>query len=109
MSNVLKEVERLLAEFEREYDDGWGFWSYEVDAGDVHRVKGLGDVEIVESRTGGEGDYEVDTYLVFKVTDVAGTVRYYRKGGTYASFSGTEWYGDFKEVRPQEKTVLVYE
>lgn len=65
---------------------------------------GLGESEeVFGQRTG--GDYDVMMKVVhFKDHDV-----YISLTGYYASHSGTEWDGEYKEVRPKEKTITVYE
>jgi hypothetical protein len=65
-------------------------------------------VELVEADTGGEGHGE-DIYMVFKTTDVNGDIQYWRKEGYYASYDGSDWDGDFREVRPVERVVTFYE
>jgi ribosomal protein S3AE len=65
-------------------------------------------LELVESDTGGEGHGE-DIHMVFKTTDVDGTEQYWRKEGCYTSYDGSEWDGDFREVRPVERVVTFYE
>jgi hypothetical protein len=65
-------------------------------------------IEKAEFDTGGEGHGE-DVYMVFKTVDVDGTEQYWRKDGYYSSYGGTDWDGDFREVRPVERTVVFYE
>jgi hypothetical protein len=56
---------------------------------------------------GGEGQGET-RYAVFSFTDETG-IKYFRKDGYYASYDGTTWDGDFREVTPQERVVVFYE
>jgi hypothetical protein len=108
----VQDVENILRDFNEEYDDyssGWPFWAWEVEIGNIYRVHNLGDVELIERIMGGDGDWDKDTYMVFRVEEYDGTVKYYKKEGHYASFSGEDWDGNFKEVFPTEKVVLVYE
>lgn len=53
-------------------------------------------------------DMGSERYVVFSMTDETGT-RYFRKDGFYQSHYGTDWDGEFREVRPVEKTITVYE
>lgn len=70
----------------------------------VSKEIGLGESEdVFEERTG--GDYDVMMKVVhFKDHDV-----YISLTGYYASHSGTEWDGEYKEVFPKTKTITVYE
>lgn len=68
-------------------------------------VKGV-SVSCVED-FGGEGQGDT-RYCVFKFEDSTG-VKYFRKDGYYASYDGSTWDGDFKEVTPQERIVTFYE
>lgn len=107
-------VERLLEEheFPYEYDgkryteSGWYEWR-EANNEPV-QVPELGTVEVVNTEGGGEGEGEY-VHIVFKVTDLSGTVRHYKKVGYYASFDGTTWDGDFSAVEPKQKVVTVFE
>jgi hypothetical protein len=64
-------------------------------------------VTCVEDFGGGEGSGET-RFVVFSFADATGT-KYFRKDGFYASYDGTTWDGDFREVTPQERTVTFYE
>lgn len=99
------------SEFEPETELDWqDLDNLEYQFGDYGRPIELHGrlVELVESDTGGEGHGE-DIYMVFKTTDADGTVQYWRKDGYYASYDGSDWDGDFREVRPQERVVTFYE
>jgi hypothetical protein len=65
-------------------------------------------VSVAEADTGGEGHGE-DVYIVFKTIDTKGDTQYWRKDGYYASHYGTDWDGDFREVRLIERIVTFYE
>lgn len=59
---------------------------------------------------GGE-DQGSDYWFVVSITDGTDT-QYFKYSGHYNSWEGTEWYDfdDFlKEVKPEEKTITVYE
>lgn len=61
-------------------------------------------VEIVPvANYGGEGKGE-ERWVVARI----GT-QFFRKDGYYASHYGTDWDGEFYEVKPVEKTITVYE
>lgn len=61
-------------------------------------------VTMVDSRTGSEGDYDVQAYVVIKVGS-----QYFRKQGHYMSHNGTDWDGPITEVTQAEKTIKVWE
>jgi hypothetical protein len=71
-------------------------------------VPGIGDLAGVENHGGHEGAGE-ERWMVFSVTDSDGSERTFRKSGWYGSYVGTEWGGDFEEVKPAEKTIRVWE
>lgn len=86
-----------------------GSW-WELEAHDEgYPIAGLEDLRLeVLEQEGGEGSaYEIE--LVFSLTDSKGRTRYFKKWGHHISHDGTYWDGEFEEVRPQEKTVIVYE
>jgi hypothetical protein len=56
---------------------------------------------------GGEGQGD-KRYVVFKFSDESG-VKYFRKDGYYASYDGSTWDGDFREVKPVDRVVTFYE
>lgn len=62
------------------------------------------DVVNEASKTGSEGDWQTEIYVVVKVGE-----QYFRKSGHYASHDGTYWDGRFEEVKPQEKPVTVWD
>jgi len=68
---------------------------------------GLGPIEAV-TQVGGEGQGD-EWYIIFYFTDHN---VYLKCDGYYQSYNGTEFYdgwGDCYEVKPQEKTITVYE
>jgi len=79
-------------------------WSLE---GEPKHVSGLGIVELVEDY-GGEGMGDT-RYVVIKVTNNDGDETYYRKDGYYASYDGSTFDGDFREVTPRDRVVTYYE
>jgi len=96
-----------------ENGDGWG--EYEVyipaanpvDPGSFAPLKitlrGV-EYEVKEvDRTGG-----MDEGSGLSSTIQVGS-QFFRKSGYYASHYGSDWDGDFREVRPVTKTVTVYE
>lgn len=65
---------------------------------------GLGELkEVMDERTGSDFDCKV------KVGHFVDHDVYIQVTGYYSSGNGTEWDGDFEEVRPVEKTVIEYE
>lgn len=57
--------------------------------------------EVIESKTGSDGDWETSVYVIFKVGD-----KVFKKDGRYASHMGTDWDGDLYEVKPKEVQVV---
>ena len=92
--------------------DSWvettGSW-WELEAhNEGYPIPGLEGLKLeVLVEEGGEGSgYEIE--LVFTLS-ASGKTRYFKKYGHHISHDGTYWDGEFEEVRPQEKTVTVYE
>lgn len=84
-------------ELESEEHVWWGEFS-----GRGTDVEGLGAVTEVDS--GGGMDEGSNLFTVLEI----GT-RFFRKSGYYASHDGSYWDGSFKQVRPREKLITVYE
>lgn len=85
----------------------WGDLEWDVKRGHLTALTIDGEtlpVEFVESEEGGEGDWETEVWVVFKVGD-----QYFRKTGYYASHSGTEWDGPMTEVHRVKKVIKVWE
>jgi len=112
-------VEVLLAAMDDEDDEDveersrepyWGNLAWEFSS-EPRAVPGLGDVTSVTFHGGeGQGDYaEVVLKVVFLDGVCRATEAYYRKQGSYASFDGFYWDGDFERVEPRQKTITVYE
>lgn len=82
--------------------DGWSEW------GTTPRlVPGLGVVTVVDHIGGGEGDGYYMA-IVLRVED-SETTRYFRKEGSYDSWEGGDWDGDFEEVAPKPVERIEYE
>jgi len=102
-SDYVYEPDLWEGEVDSWYDVEEGF-DYKNQSFVIDGVK----IEKAEFDTGGEGHGE-DIYMVFKTTDADGNVQYWRKDGYYASYDGSNWDGDFREVRPVERVVTYYE
>ena len=89
------------------YFDYWDFF-HEARPGDKVDVLGLGEVEVLESVTYRDGDYQgndsYENYIVVKVGD-----QIFRKTGYYNSWDGGAWDGAWHEVKKVEKTISVWE
>lgn len=83
---------------------GWSLHRRDNAPGGIYLRNELVDVTIVDIVSGGEGDYDIGTYVIIGVGD-----QYFKKTGHYMSHYGDDWDGPFTEVHPVEKTVLVYE
>jgi hypothetical protein len=128
MSLTLEQAEDLLLQtvnfLRKLHSDRWGYSDFtpetELDFSDLDSLEYDWDaydkpvelhgrkVEKVEFDTGGEGHAE-DIYMVVKTTDVDGAEQYWRKDGYYASYDGSSWDGDFREVSAVERVVTFYE
>lgn len=76
----------------------------EGSVGKVYDV--LGGVEVVASDPGGEGHGE-SIWVVVRVNE---TGQLFRIEGYYASYGdGSQYDGELREVKAQERTVIVYE
>ena len=100
----MSKLSSLTLEEVEETCDRHGWWSL-----DYRQVQGWEDLTLVViEQGGGEGSpYEIE--LVFSLTDSKGRTRYFKKWGHHISHDGTYWDGEFEEVKPQKKTVTVYE
>lgn len=105
MSYTIADVDRMIESIEDEWENsGWGAWKYE----EFTRVETeLGVIEYVAD-FGGEGKGD-DYWVVVKITDANGDVRHFKRLGWYASYSGGELDGPTVEVKPTERTIVVYE
>jgi hypothetical protein len=81
----------------------WMHIKYEADSASTPD----GFTAKVEAQYGGEG--QGDQYWVVISLSDGETTRYFRKDGWYASYDGGELDGDTSEVKPQEKTIVVYQ
>jgi hypothetical protein len=81
-------------------DDDYFFTESELDNTDE-----FGEAPIVAETGGfeGGGDYAMKVRH-FKKFDT-----YIRQTGFYSSYNGTDWEDDFKEVKPVQKMVTVFE
>lgn len=75
-------------------------------------IPGIGTISIIKFDAP-EGYYDsYDTYdceCIIEVMNSSGlNTRFFRKKGGHTSYGGTEWH-DWKEVRPQSKSVIIYE
>jgi hypothetical protein len=119
MSNTARQVEEILENFnipyenwqgKISYDSGWDVWDEISDGGETpwYDVPALGNVRVIQSKTGSEGDWHTEVYMVF-VVDAPGETRFYKKTGHYASHDGQYWDGYFKEVTPRTESVTIYD
>lgn len=98
---TLQDVEDAI----ENWDGSW--WELEAhnEGYPIAGFEGL-TLEVLEQE-GGEGSgYEIE--LVFTLS-ASGKTRYFKKHGHHISHDGTYWDGDLEEVKPQKKTITVYE
>ena len=100
-SMPVQHIEEVVQDF---FESSW--WSLLWDE-EVYEIPGLGTVKHVDSHGGHEGAGE-EMWVVFSVTD-GDVSRIFRKDGYYASWDGSDWDGDFREVKPKLKTITVWE
>lgn len=83
----------------------WGDLNYAAD-GKMYAVLLRDEPVLMEKAAGKSSDDETNSavYVVVRI----GT-QYFRKDGWYQSHYGTQWDGTCREVKPTEKTVLVWE
>lgn len=93
------EVERAISD---QYDDYvWeDFRWYLRENGDISIDDVTYPVEVKDEYTGGEGDWDSHTFVVFQVGD-----QLFRKTGRYRSHYGNDWDGPVDEVEPIQRTV----
>jgi hypothetical protein len=100
---IVTEGTHRSGEAYRYEEDGWDAW----DGAAPQKVEGVGTVKQTE-QAGGEGQGD-SAHIIFQITDESGAVKLYKKDGSYASFDGYYWDGDFYEAHQVEKTIKVYE
>jgi hypothetical protein len=86
-----------------DYASAWNWAKYETP--DEATKDGLTAKRVAEFGGEGEGD---QYWVVISLSD-GETTRYFRRDGWYASYDGGTLDGDTYEVRPQEKTIVVYD
>lgn len=88
--------------------DEYFYWSdlayedFDFDSLIIHGVSY--PFEVVSSRGGEEGDWDIDTFIIMRVGD-----QVFRKTGHYQSHVGSDWDGPVEEVFPVEKTITAWE
>lgn len=85
------------------YNSDTNSWTYEPDS-----LEGIGTVEIAEVVGGSEGGGE-EHWIVIKVTDESGGIRYFKRDGWYASYDGGYLDGPTTEVKPVERPKIYWE
>lgn len=99
-------IEALIDGGDKENEDGEEYSWSELAYGDVPETLSLRgeDVPVTHViQVGGEGQGD-EIWFVIQVGD-----QLFRKDGYYASHYGSDWDGDFSEVRATQKTITVYE
>ncbi|QBP33232.1 hypothetical protein SEA_BRUTONGASTER_10 [Gordonia phage BrutonGaster] len=86
----------------------WSFRALRPQGYTGLKIPGIGLATLEESHGGFEGAGE-SMWMVFKIADDEGNVRYFRREGWYASYDGGHYDGPTVEVRPAEKVVTVFE
>lgn len=105
-SDVESAIEGRENEELDEWFEGWGEIKYANLGSVVMHIDIAGDTNVPVTKVasfGGEGQGD-SLWVVVQV----GT-QLFRKSGYYASHYGSDWDGDFTEVRASQKTVTVYE
>lgn len=85
------------------YHSARGFYGILWDGQQKRLVTKYGDVEVM-SRDTDYSDGQEERSLVFRLGD-----KFYRKIGYYDSWNTYDWHGDLTEVKPIEKTVILYQ
>lgn len=96
--------QELSALLKEHYEDNVSEFAYDDSDSDLPGIGKMSEV----AQEGGEGEGET----WFSVKHFLDHDIYVRIDGSYASYSGTDfedWDDAVKEVRPQEKTITVYE
>lgn len=85
--------------------NGYGWESEKTKLHDGLNINGrIYPVDVIEQNRGGEGDFSLETSVIFKVGD-----QIFKKTGHYASHYGDDWDGPITEVKSVQKTVTVWE
>ncbi len=108
---IIEKLNSLEEIYNEEEDTGYenfkdAFGYNDMASDDQGDLKELGEIEyLIDSERALEGDSEcMTTVVLFKDHGV-----YIRLDGYYASYGGSDWDGDYFEVKPVEKTVTFYE
>lgn len=117
MENNLHEIESLLTESNPHYEDcyGWQFWLHEGGGGEFVMISDELMARTVHTVGGHEGGGEKVVVVVEVSPHVGGIQKFsmesqfFKKLGFYGSYYGCEFDGKFSEVKPQKKTITVYE
>ncbi|WPH57740.1 hypothetical protein [Mycobacterium phage WXIN] len=113
MTYTIKDLNDAVAEHGFGYP-GWNsFWELETyengsEGYESTALEGIGTVDIAEVVGGSEGGGE-EHWIVVKVTDAAGDVRYFKRDGWYASYDGGSLDGPTTEVKPVERPKIYWE
>lgn len=77
--------------------------SMEYLSDDLNKLLGESELVHEEGNSEGGGEYS-ELVRYFKEHNV-----YIKQTGVYYSYNGTDWNGDYHEVKPTQKTITVYE
>lgn len=103
LEDFFEEVQSLWNDDEVEGPSGWS--DIKWGDGTPCEIPGLGTLDHVDAY-GGEGKGD-EYWVVFSITQDEVT-RYFKKPGSYQSYSGAEWDGDLEPVTPKEKVITVW-
>lgn len=107
--NVARAILLDVAKKVGSYNQAWSWWAYEAREQFSYPF-GFGVARVVQ-RTVGDFNATGDTEMIFELHwDAEETPHFYRIRGEYSSYGGDEWDSlTFKEVRPTEKVIRLYE
>lgn len=82
---------------------GWSYWGF----GRSLSIPGIGTVSVIKSETP-DDDSGLPAVIIFKL-ETNGEFLYFRKSGYVDSYDeDVNWTGEFRQVKPVERTVYDY-
>ena len=100
VKSYMENIEDCTLEWFKKNNDGHNCYGEEIEL-----LSKIGNGEIVHEKGGYEGEGEEVIRVIFlKDHNI-----YFKIGGFYSSYNGTDWESTISQVTPKEKTITVFE